>query len=131
MRERVLGAVGDLHAADARCHESCRASFMSKRNVHHHSGAGRKSTDDLAFSSVCKKMLDDRQKTWSSVELFALYVEKGGSSMCRKTLFRKLNEYHGENVLILSSPGFANIMGFTSALAQPLQLVCLNKLNLA
>lgn len=58
VRERVLGAVGDLHAADARCHESCRASFMSKRNVHHHIGTSRKSTDDLAFSSVCKKMLD-------------------------------------------------------------------------
>ena len=58
-------------------------------------------------------------------------VEEGGSSMCRKTLLRKLNEYHGENVLILSSPGFANIMGFRSALPQSLQLVCLNKLNLA
>ena len=43
--------------------------------------------------------------------------------MCRKTLLRKLNEYHGENVLILSSPGFANIMGFRSALTQSLHLV--------
>jgi len=68
-------------------------------------------------------MLDHRQKTWSSVELFALYVDEGGSSMCLKTLFGKLNEFHGENVLILSSPGFANIMGFRSELTQSLHLV--------
>jgi hypothetical protein len=43
--------------------------------------------------------------------------------MCRKTLFRKPNEYHGENVLILSSTGFANVMGFRSELAQSLHLV--------
>ena len=29
VKDRILGAVGDLHAADARCHESCRASFIS------------------------------------------------------------------------------------------------------
>ena len=33
MRERVLGAVGDLHSSDAYCYESCRASFISARNV--------------------------------------------------------------------------------------------------
>ena len=50
--------------------------------------------------------------------MFALYIDEGGSYMCHKTLFRKLSEYHGENVLILSSPGFANVMGFRSELAQ-------------
>ena len=48
-------------------------------------------------------MLHDRKNTWSSVERFALNVDEGGSCICRKTLFRKLSEYHGENVLILSS----------------------------
>ena len=43
--------------------------------------------------------------------------------MYRKTLFIKLSEYHGENVLILSSPGFVNAMGFRSELAQSLHLV--------
>ena len=123
VRERVLSAVGDLHAADARCHESCRASFISTHNALHGSGTSRTSTEDLAFSSVCNKMLRDRKKTWSSVELFALYVDGGGSCMCRKTLFKKLCEYHGENVLILSSPGFANVMGFRSELSQSLHLV--------
>ena len=49
VRERVLGAVGDMHAADARCHESSRASFISTHNVQHCSGKSRKSTEDLAF----------------------------------------------------------------------------------
>jgi hypothetical protein len=42
--------------------------------------------------------------------------------MCRETLFRKLSKYQGENVLILSSPGFANVMGFRSELVQSLHL---------
>ena len=34
-----------------------------------------------------------------------------------------LTEYHGENVLILSSPGFENVMGFRSELAKSLHLI--------
>ena len=69
-------------------------------------------------------MLHDCKNTWSSVELFALYIDEGGwFCMCRKTLFRNLSEYHGENVLILSSPGFVNVMGFRCELAQSLHLV--------
>lgn len=88
VRHRVLGAVGDLHASDARCHETCRASFISARNVQYCSGTSNKSTEDLAFNSVCKKMLEDRQRTWISVELFSLYVDNGGSCMCSKTLLK-------------------------------------------
>ena len=121
--ERVLGAVGDLHAADARCHESCRASFISAHNIEHFSSASSTPTEDMAFKSVCNKMLEDRRKTWSSVELFALYVEEGGSCMCRKTLFKQLTEYHGENVLVMSSPSFANVIGFSSELTKSLPLV--------
>ena len=43
--------------------------------------------------------------------------------MCHKTLLRKLSEYHGENVLILSSPVFVNVMVFRSELAQSSHLV--------
>ena len=68
-------------------------------------------------------MLHDRKNTWCSVELFALYVDEGGSCMCRETLFRKLSDYYGGNVLILSSHGFVNVMGFRSELVQSLHLV--------
>ena len=123
VRQRVLGAVADLHAADARCHNSCRSKFVSERNVAYCGGKQSPSTDDLAFMYVCKQMLQNRQKTWSSVELFADYVEARGCCMCRKTLLKKLTEYHGENVLVLSSPGFANVIGFKSELAKSLHLV--------
>ncbi len=68
-------------------------------------------------------MLDNRHKTWSSLEHLHCIVDEGGSSICRKTLFKKLTEYHGDNALILSSPGFANVMGFRGELAKTLQLV--------
>jgi len=35
VRRMVLSAGGDLHAADALCHETCRASFVSAPNVHY------------------------------------------------------------------------------------------------
>ena len=34
-----------------------------------------------------------------------------------------MTEHHGENGLILSSPGFENVMGFRSELAKSLHLV--------
>ena len=121
LQKRVNSAVGDLHAADARCHESCRASFIS---AHHHKSPGTQNQNekDDAFHYVCKTMHKDCQKTWNSTELFALYVDNGGMAMCRKTLFKRLAEYHGDNIVILSSPDFANIMGFRSALATLLHL---------
>ena len=61
-------------------------------------------------------MLYDRKNTWSSVERFALYVDEDGACMYRKTLFRKLSEYHGENL-------WKNAMGFRSELTQSLHLV--------
>lgn len=88
VRETVLGAMGDLHAADTHCHESCRASPISARYVQYCSGTSSKSTEDLAFKSVCKKILEDRQRTCSLVELFEMYVDEGGSCMCRKTLLK-------------------------------------------
>ena len=67
-------------------------------------------------------MQEDRRKTWSSFSLFGLYLDEGGSCMCRKTLLKNVAEYHGESVVILSSPGFANVMGFKSELAKSLHL---------
>ena len=43
--------------------------------------------------------------------------------MSRKTLFRKLSKCHGENVLIMLSHGYINVMGFRSESVQSLQLV--------
>ena len=47
VKDRILGAVGDLHAADARCHESCRASFISARNVKFCARASGSSTSKI------------------------------------------------------------------------------------
>ena len=56
--------------------------------------ASGSSTEDIAFKNICAKMQEDRQKTWSSVSSFGLYVDEGGSFMCRKTLFKNVAEYH-------------------------------------
>ena len=123
VRQRVLGAVSDLHAADARCHNACRSKFISERNIGYSGGKPNKSIQDSAFQDVCSKMLENPHKTWNSVELFAVYVEAGGSSISRKTLFNKLSEHFRETVVILSSPGFANVMGFRKELGKSLNLV--------
>jgi len=118
VKQRVLSAVSDLNAADAGCHTQCRTTFLSARTEENST-----LKDDPAFKSVCDKLLEDRQKTWSSVELFALYVDEGGFCVSRKILFKKIAEYLGDNVAILSSPGFANMLGFRKHMAKSLHLV--------
>ena len=53
LQKRVNSAVGDLHAADARCHESCRASFISA-HCQKSPGTQNQNEKDDAFHYVSK-----------------------------------------------------------------------------
>ena len=63
VKQRVLSAVSDLHAADARCHTQCRTTFLSARSVQYSTEGNSTLKDDPAFKGVCDKLLEDRQKT--------------------------------------------------------------------
>ena len=53
MRTRLSDVLTDLHAVDARYHESCRKSFTSTRNVEFAQGK-EKETIDEAYNKAVK-----------------------------------------------------------------------------
>ena len=100
----------DLHTADARYHEDCRKNFMGSRNV---SSAKKKTTSviDRALLRLIEIMKQDTSKVWSSVEMHQKYVEIGGT-LLRRTLVKNISEELGNQLLVLSSPGIADILIF-------------------
>ena len=78
---------------------------------------------DQAFVSVCNAMEENVKKLWSSIELFSLYTEEGGNRCCQKTLFKNIQTHHGDRVLVMSSPGYSNLIGFKTHMTKSLHLL--------
>ena len=113
VRIRVQGASSDLYAADGRYHDKCRKSFMNPKQI---KAARNENQRDQhkAFLSVCETIRSNRDKIWNSVELHQYYVGKGGKDMKRSRLTEKVGETLKDEVIVLSSPGIANIIMFKS-----------------
>ena len=54
----------------------------------------------------------DRKRIWNSVELFQEYQAHGGSNLAQSHLVDNLCRHFDGVLLILSSPGYANIVAF-------------------
>ena len=81
---RLSGALSDLHAADARYHQDCRKNVMSQRSVQ---AASNKLPDNVVHSD-----------------------EKGGCHLPRHDLVKEVIAAFDGEVILLSSPGLANIL---------------------
>ena len=67
VRVRVEGALSDLHAADARYHVNCMASFMSPKSISAAKNASKEDENtDHAFDEVIGEMLKDKSHLWNS-----------------------------------------------------------------
>ena len=113
VRIRVQGASSDLHAADGRYHDKCRKSFTNQKQIKAARNENQRD-QDKAFQSVCETIRSNRDKIWNSVELHQYYVGKGGKDMKRSRLTEKVGETLKDEVIVLSSPGIANIIMFKS-----------------
>ena len=67
-------------------------------------------------------MVNNCKNIWTSVEVHGYYVESGGIVFSRQALVAKLTKEFGEDLLILSSPGLANILMFQKQTADILKL---------
>jgi len=123
---RVVGAVSDLHAADARYHIDCRDAFMTDRAI---AAAVRSSLDpsqislDSSFQSTVSEMKADMTKIWNSVDVYNLYLENGGQKLSRRALVSHLSDHFGPDLLILSGSGVASLLVFQSKASGLLHLV--------
>lgn len=119
VRVCVLGALSDLHAADARYHVDCERSMKYASASVSHGGQ-----DDDAFNALVTKLNQDLSQIWNSVELFQLYEDNGDTRLtARKQLMKQLSHHFGEYLLVLSSPGVANLVVFKSKTLGLLKLV--------
>ena len=86
----------DLHTADARYHENCRKVFTNWRNI----SFGKKVNEfqDEVFDKFTQEMRKDISKSWT-----------------RRTLIKKVKEKFSDKLLVLSSPGIADIIIFKEA----------------
>ena len=123
---RLQIALSDLHAADARYHVDCRQRFVCFRSLPGQSVSDRSSEDsgdDKPFESLVDMINVDRSKLWNSVELFSAYTNLYGNKLSKRFLILQLQEKFGSDLLILSSPGIADIIAFRSHASKTLRLV--------
>lgn len=100
----------DLPAAEARYHRACKTNFLYNFNK-----GNNLEPEDPSFLALVDTMSANRAKIWNSVELQQEYEESGGTAITqRKILIQKLKEYFKDAIIVLSSPGLANIVAFSS-----------------
>ena len=70
---RVLGAVSDLHAADARYHRDSKPAFMAPKSVDNCNKFGSSNgRENKAFQIVVRTMEEDKDRLWTSVEVLLI-----------------------------------------------------------
>ena len=105
----------DLHTADARYHESCRKTFMSKRKISQTQPSLM--TKDSAFEVLTQQMEKEKDKLLTSSDVYKKYLALGGSITTRWWLMKHLKDYFGSKLLVLSSPGINDILVFKEVAA--------------
>ena len=68
---------------------------------------------DTALTQLLKTMGDSRNNTWSSSELHRIYTKDGGT-LSRRYLIQKVSQHFGDEFVVLSAVGLANIIMFKS-----------------
>ena len=84
--------------------------------------SGSAADRDQALHTVIEEMSLNRTECWNSIRLFSMYEKNGGKLKCRKTIFRKIADHFGNDVVLLSSPGKANMLVFATEAAERFQV---------
>ena len=125
---RIKGALTDLPAADAQYHKQCYDKFAyipKNTNLSEQS----KKTDDEALNLVIDDMYKNQNIcSWTSCELFKMYCDFEGL-LTAKQMFNKLTKHLGEDIVVISMDGCANIVGFRKFIGKSLKLVKVNSVD--
>ena len=106
-----MGAVSNLHAADAHYHDDCQKSFISQRSVVFESKESSQCKDSTLNSAV-SEMRSEKSHVWTSVKIYKTYTTHDGTNLSRAQLNQQINDMFADDLLIFSSPGLANIILF-------------------
>ena len=118
----IEGALSDLHAVEARYHKDCMSLYFSSIN-HKHSASTTQLEIDTGLEHLLKVMSADKSRIWNSLELYMEYQSNHGCVITRKHLIIKLKAHLQQELVILSSPGYASIVAFHCYAAVVLKMV--------
>ena len=120
VRFRVNSAISDLHAADARYHQDWKTLFLHPKDVEQLASKASEPLEvDIGLESVKKALRKSQKELWNSVDLCSMSSESGGFKYSRRTLIKVLVDYFGDEVVLLSCTGLANILVFKSIAILP------------
>ncbi len=72
------------------------------------------SLESEPYTLLSNLFASNPSRVWSSLDLYKEYASLGGTSLSRKELVQKLVAEYKNDILLLSSPGIANIIVFKS-----------------
>ena len=72
---------------------------------------------------MLRVLSEDKLHVWNSIELLDEYQVRGGITLNRSQLVNTLCSYYDGELLVLSSPGYANIVPFHWQAAKLLKIV--------
>ena len=99
----------DLPAAEARHHHVCKTNFLYNFNI------SKNEPEDPVLLALAYTMSENKTKMSNSAELLHEYKGNGASTiMQKKLLFQEMKEYFKDAIIVMSSPGIASIVAFTS-----------------
>ena len=67
-------------------------------------------------------MSEDKDKLWNSTDTHHLYERKGGTILSRPQLINAISSHFGEEILVLSWPGYAHILPLQSQASKLLKV---------
>jgi hypothetical protein len=122
VQTRLLGAVADLHAADACYQADCYKTFTSQRNIKASQACDTAATSDTSFKQLTTDMSNDPSHIWTSLELHNTYKSYGGK-VSRRSLISQLNLHFAPDLLIMSIEGCASLLVFKDHAPRYLNIV--------
>jgi len=125
LRLRVNGAISDLHAADGQYHFDCYTCFATNKAIAAAANQMQpqaKSTEH-AFEQLVIDLDLDKSQIWNSVELYDLYMSYDGHILTKRNCIEQLGEHFGDDLLVLSGEGVANILVFKSQASKQLRIM--------
>ena len=109
-----LSGVIDLHAGDAQCHVPCynrfRIAYVTRPSI----------TEPLeeALSSVLSMMAENATESWTTSELYVMYVAASGTGS-RRQFVSNVTAHFGDELLVLHIESCDSVVGFKASLEKP------------
>ena len=128
VRSRVVGSVSDLHAAEARYHRDWTCRFFANVLLSTGNEGGTLSKrsqyqPDMAWKHTVTTLSNGQTRVWNTVELQQEYQDHGGVDLTRSQLAENLCNHFEGDLLIISAPGYANVVYFRCHASTILKMV--------